>query len=33
MMFNSMFDELQEVKFFNEITNFKGIPENWDPGT
>ena len=24
-MFNSMFDELKEVKYFKEITDFKGL--------
>ena len=24
-MFNCMFDELKEVKYFNEITDFKGL--------
>ena len=25
MMFNSMFDELKEVKYFKEITDFKSV--------
>ena len=27
-MFNSMFDELKEIKYFKEITDFKNLMSN-----
>ena len=28
-MFNNMFDELREVNYFKEITDFKSLIDDW----